>query len=62
MASSTKSDLQDTLDNVQSILEDAYDPESSREDLAKAIGDALDEIDGGDDDDDSDDDDYSGEA
>ncbi len=37
-------DLQETLDNVQSILEDAYTPEASREQLAEAIGQALDEI------------------
>jgi hypothetical protein len=60
----TKQDLQDTLDQVQDILEDAYDPQSSREDLAKAIGDALDTIDpqngGEDDDDDSVDEDDNG--
>jgi hypothetical protein len=37
-------DLQETLDNVQSILEDAYTPEASREQLAEAVGQALDEI------------------
>ena len=37
-------DLQETLDNVQDILEDAYTPEASRENLAEAIGRALDEI------------------
>jgi hypothetical protein len=57
----TKADLQDVSDQVQDILTDAYTPESSREDLAAAIGDALDllengpsddtDTDGGDDDD-----------
>ena len=40
----TKSDLQDTLDQIQDILEAAYTPESSREDLAAAVGDALDAL------------------
>jgi len=53
-------DLQETLDNVQDILEDAYTPEASREQLAEAIGQALDEIGPGDDS--EEDDDYSGEG
>jgi hypothetical protein len=56
----TKQEALDVLDEVQDILEDAYDPQSSREDLAKAIGDALDALDpqnGGEDDDDDGDDD-----
>jgi len=59
--SSTKADLQDTLDQVQSILQDAYQPESTREDLAAAVGDALDAIGGenADEDEDLDDDDDS---
>jgi hypothetical protein len=53
----TKSDLQDQLDEIERILSDAYQPESSREDLASAVGAALSVIEGdGDDEDDSDDD------
>ena len=60
----TKSDLQDVCDQVQDILSDAYMPEASREDLAAAIGDALDLLENGptddtDADDDADDDDVS---
>ena len=59
---STKTDLQDTCDQVEQILSEVYAPESSREELAGAIGDALDVLengpDAGDDDDtDTDDDD-----
>jgi hypothetical protein len=52
----TKADLQDAIDQAVQILSDAYTPESSREDLAAACGDALDVLagDGGDDDDDDD--------
>lgn len=52
MASPTKElqneldDLQDTIDEATSILEDAYTPEASREDLAEAIGQALDVLSG----------------
>jgi hypothetical protein len=37
----TKADLQDIVDQTSQVLEDAYVPEASREDLAAAIGDAL---------------------
>jgi hypothetical protein len=37
----TKADLQDCIDAATQILEDPYKPESSREDLAAAVGDAL---------------------
>jgi hypothetical protein len=59
----TKADLQDMVDQATQLLSDAYAPESSREDLACAVGDALDVLsgDGGDDDDNGgDDDDDSG--
>ena len=42
-----QADLDDALESIASakgILEDAYSPEATREDLAKAIGDALDEL------------------
>lgn len=66
--SMTKADLQDVCDQVQDILSDAYTPESSREDLAAAIGEALDllekgpadDTDGDDTDGDDGDDDDSG--
>jgi hypothetical protein len=56
----TKDDLQDCIDQATQILEDAYQPETSREDAMAAIGDALDALGGdsdADEDDDSDDDD-----
>ena len=51
MARPSNSDLQDQLDTIADILSDAYDPESSREDLATAIGEALDTINGDDEED-----------
>ena len=42
----TKADLQDCVDEAASILEDAYTPEASREELAAAIGQALDILSG----------------
>jgi hypothetical protein len=53
----TKADLTDIIDQVTQVLQDAYAPESSREELASAVGDALDILggDGDDDDDDADD-------
>ena len=51
----TKDDLQDAIDQATQILSEAYAPESSREDLAAAVGDALDILsgDGADDHDDN---------
>ena len=40
----TKADLQDRIDSAISTLEDAYIPESTREELAEAISDALDTL------------------
>jgi hypothetical protein len=57
-----KADLQDCIDQVYDVLNDAYAPESSREDLVSAVSQALDLLDpltsddGSDDDADSDDD------
>jgi hypothetical protein len=51
------SDLQDIVDQVTDLLTDVYQPESSREDLASAIGDALDVLQGSDTGDDIDEDD-----
>jgi hypothetical protein len=55
--SMTKDDLQDRNDQATAILTDAYTPEASREDLAQAVGDALDALSGDYDDDGDDDDD-----
>jgi hypothetical protein len=38
----TKAELEDIVDQATSILEDAYVPEATREELAAAIGSALD--------------------
>ena len=38
----TKADLQDSIDSATEILDDAYQPESTREELATAVGSALD--------------------
>ena len=38
----TKGDLQDQIDEAIDVLDDAYAPESNREELAEAIGKALD--------------------
>jgi hypothetical protein len=38
----TKTDLQDQIDLAIDALDDAYQPESTREDLAEAVGQALD--------------------
>ena len=59
----TKADLQDQLDSVLSTLQDAYVPESTREELAEAISDAIDIIQGDvdEDEDDQDDDDGNGD-
>ena len=53
----TKADLQDQIDGAIEALEDAYTPEASREDLAAAVGSALDILNGEDEDDDDTDDD-----
>lgn len=57
----TKADLNDTLDQVQNMLDDALDPELSREELVAKVKDAYnlvagDDADDQDEDDDSDDD------
>jgi|SRR5215471_10398507 len=40
----TKEDLQDLLDSVEKILDGAYVPEASREDLVGTVADALDAL------------------
>jgi hypothetical protein len=42
----TKADLQEILDSVEELLDNVYQPETSREDAMAAIGDALDAISG----------------
>jgi len=52
----TKADLQDTIDSAIEVLDDAYQPESTREELATAVGNALEVLRGdrnGDEDEDS---------
>jgi hypothetical protein len=44
--SPTKADLQDLLDSVEEILDGAYVPEASREDIVSAVADALDALHG----------------
>jgi hypothetical protein len=53
----TKADLQHCVDEAASILEDAYTPEASREELAAAIGQSLDILSGSEEDDEQDEDD-----
>jgi hypothetical protein len=45
----TKSELQEQVDSVIETLNEAYTPEASREDLAAAVGEALDILNGEDD-------------
>ncbi len=40
----SKSDLQDRIDDAIDTLDEAYAPESTREELAEAIGNALDTL------------------
>ena len=53
----TKSELQDCVDQALDILQGAYVPESDRETLAAAVGDAIAALEGDYDEDDDDDDD-----
>jgi hypothetical protein len=46
MSDSTKQELQETLDEVIDLLEQVYTPEASREELAEAVGKALDILQG----------------
>jgi hypothetical protein len=57
----TKVDLQDQIDEAIGILDDAYAPESTREESAEAIGSALDTLRGEDEDEDEDDSDDEGD-
>jgi hypothetical protein len=52
----TKADLQDQIDQVLDLLEDAYQPESTREDLVEAVSQALDILRGEEEDEDDEDD------
>jgi hypothetical protein len=53
----TKVDLQDQIDRAIEVLDDAYAPESTREDLASAVGNSLDILRGDDEDDETEDED-----
>jgi hypothetical protein len=50
----TKTELQDQIDQAIELLDESYAPESTREELAIAIGQALDVLRGEDEDDDAD--------
>ena len=56
-ANPSKGDLQERIDSAIDLLDDAYTPETTREDLAQAVGQALDVLKGEDDDDEDEDDD-----
>ena len=51
----SKAELQDTIDSAIGVLDEAYAPEATREELATAIGQALDILNGEDDSDESED-------
>lgn len=55
--SPSKTELQGRIDSAIDLLDDAYAPESTREDLAEAVGKALDVLKGEDEDDDAEDND-----
>jgi hypothetical protein len=57
----TKTDLQGQIDEAIDVLDDAYQPESTREDLAEAIGHALDVLRGEEEEDEEDADDAGDE-
>jgi len=59
--STSKADLQDQIDQAIDVLSDSYVPESTREDLAQAIGTALDILQGDSDEDDDEDEDDLGD-
>ena len=46
----TKAELQEQLDSINEVLNGAYTPEASREDIAAAVGEALDILNGEEDD------------
>ena len=50
MAQATKAELREGIDEALEILNEAYTPESSREDLAQAVGRALNALEVDDDD------------
>jgi hypothetical protein len=51
----TKTDLQEAIDRAVEVLDEAYEPESTREDLAEAVGKALDILNDEEDEDDDED-------
>jgi hypothetical protein len=55
-ASPSKGELQERIDGAIELLDDADAPETTREDLAQAVGQALDVLKGEDEDDSGDDD------
>lgn len=61
VTTTSKSDLQSRIDDAIDTLDEAYAPESNREDLAQAVGDALDILRGEDEEEDEDLDDENGD-
>jgi hypothetical protein len=60
-AVTSKADLQDQIDRAIETLDDSYTPESAREDLAAAVGQALDILRGDDEPDEEEDDELDDE-
>ena len=60
-AGPSKTELQDAIDSAVGVLDEAYAPEATREELATAIGQALDILNGEDDSDESEDETGEGE-
>jgi hypothetical protein len=56
MATGSKAELSDAIDQAVDVLNDAYAPEATREELATAVGQALDILNGDEADDDAGDD------
>ena len=57
----SKADLQDQIDRAVETLDDAYAPESTREELAEAVGEALDILRGEDEEPEEDEDELDGD-
>ena len=53
-AMATKNELQEQIDSIAEVLNEAYTPEATRADLVEAVGNALDIINGEDDSDETD--------
>lgn len=56
-AGPSKADLEEVIDRAAAVLDDAYDAEASREEIASAVGKALDILNGEDEEEEEDEDD-----